>query len=146
MSRQYDGTTVAQLGGSASVAGFNGDDVALAGVVGGTATFSNKNVGTGKLVTVATGGLSLTGADAANYVLVSPSDLSADVTPATLTVTGLTANHRVYNLDYDSTTASYGRRATLSNGTLGGVIGNDQVAMAAPAPALPTRTSAPPRA
>ncbi|USX22443.1 YDG domain-containing protein [Oxalobacteraceae bacterium OTU3REALA1] len=129
VSRQYDGTTVAQLGGSASVAGFYGDDVALAGVVGGTATFSNKNVGTGKLVTVNAGGLSLTGADAANYVLVSPSDLSADITPATLTVAGLTANHRVYNLDYDSTTASYGRRATLSNGTLGGVIGNDQVAI-----------------
>jgi filamentous hemagglutinin family protein len=129
VSRQYDGTAVAQLGGSASVAGFNGDDVALAGVVSGTATFNNKNVGADKLVTVHTGGLSLTGADAANYVLVSPSDLRADITPATLTVSGFTANNRVYNLDYDSATASYGRRATLSNGVLGGVIGGDQVAI-----------------
>ncbi|MEV4781539.1 YDG domain-containing protein [Burkholderia sp. LMU1-1-1.1] len=129
LSRQYDGTVVAQLGGSASVAGINGDDVALAGVVSGTATFSNKNVGTDKLVTVHTGGLSLTGADAANYVLVSPSDLRADITPATLTASGFTANNRVYNLDYDSATASYGRRATLNGGVLGGVIGGDQVSI-----------------
>ncbi|USX28464.1 YDG domain-containing protein [Oxalobacteraceae bacterium OTU3CINTB1] len=129
VSRQYDGTSAALVVGIASVTGINGDDVALAGVAGGTATFNNKNVGTNKPVTVNTGGLSLTGADAANYLLVAPSDLSADITPATLTASGFTANSRVYNLDYDSATQSWGRRATLGNGVLGGVIGGDQVAI-----------------
>ncbi|HEX7983366.1 MAG TPA: YDG domain-containing protein, partial [Duganella sp.] len=128
-TRRYDGTTAAQLGGSASVGGVYGDNVALSGVVGGTATFNNKNVGANKLVTVALGGLGLTGADAGNYVLVSPSDLLGEITPATLTVAGLTANNRVYNLDYDSASATVGRRAALSGGALGGVIGADQVAI-----------------
>ena len=56
---------------------------------GATGTFANKNVGTGKTVTVS--GLSLDGPDAGNYVLTAPA-LMADITPATLTVTGLTAN------------------------------------------------------
>ena len=43
-----------------------GDTVSLAG---GTATFDNKNVGTGKTVTLT--GATLTGADAGNYTLTS---------------------------------------------------------------------------
>ena len=87
--------------------------------VSGTASgsFADKNVGTAKPVTVS--GLTLSGADAGNYVLLAPASLNADITPASLTVTGLTANNKVY----DATTA-----ATLSGAaTLGGVLAGDVV-------------------
>ena len=61
-----------------------------------SAQFANKNVGTGK--TVAVTGLALVGADAGNYVLASSSTTAtADVTPATLVVGGVTAADRGYN-------------------------------------------------
>src|SRR5207245_7515450 len=48
------------------------------------ATLSNKNVGTGKTVTVS--GLTISGADAGNYSLTQPTT-TADITKAALTVT-----------------------------------------------------------
>jgi hypothetical protein len=52
-----------------TLAGVTGsDDVSL---VGGTASFADKNVGAGKTVTAT--GLELSGADAANYQLASSS-------------------------------------------------------------------------
>ncbi len=70
-------------------------------VHGGSAGFADKNVGTGKAVTVT--GLTLGGADAGNYTLVSPTGLTANITPASLAVGGLSANHKVYDA---TTTAS----------------------------------------
>ncbi|WP_077033106.1 YDG domain-containing protein, partial [Pelomonas sp. KK5] len=102
VSRAYDGTTVATLGGSASIGGaISGDDVSLSG--GSTGAFADKNVGTGKTVTVS---YSLAGADAANYTAASAGAVTADITPKILTVGGVVANNKVY----DGTTA-----ATLSN-------------------------------
>ncbi len=60
-----------------------------------TGTFADKNVGTGKAVAV--GGLSLSGTDAGNYTLTQPGSLTADITPASLTVSGLVANNKVYD-------------------------------------------------
>ena len=82
-------------------------------------TFNNKNVGTGKAVTVS--GLSISGADAANYSLTQPT-LSADITAATLTITGVTASNKTYNR---STVA------TLNTGSaaLSGVYGGDTVTL-----------------
>src|SRR5262249_31408430 len=60
-----------------------GDNVSL--VTGGASgVFADKNVGTGKTVTVS--GLTLTGADAGNYVLLQPI-VTANLTKAHLTVT-----------------------------------------------------------
>ncbi|NYE58932.1 filamentous hemagglutinin family protein [Duganella sp. 1224] len=121
-SRTYDGTTVATLSGTPIISAFGSDVVTLGG--SGTASFSNKNVGEGKLVTLS--GFTLSGADAGNYVLPT---LSADITPAQLSITGLSAASRVYNLDYDAISGTYGRKATVTGGTLQGVIGNDQVSI-----------------
>jgi hypothetical protein len=61
----------------------------------GGATFSDKNVGNAKAIGVS--GISLTGADAGNYVLVSTSAVAyGDVTARTLTV-GATASNKVYD-------------------------------------------------
>ena len=103
----YDTTLAANLGGAASVSGFAGDTVSLSGTAAGA--FADKNVGTGKQVTVS--GLSLTGADAGNYQLVSPPNLAADITPLNLTVSGLTANGKVYDA---TTIATLGGTASVT--------------------------------
>ena len=59
-----------------------GDVVTLSG---GTATFADKNVGTGKTVTLT--GAVLGGADAGNYMLGSVDTTTADITAAPVTVT-----------------------------------------------------------
>jgi len=58
---------------------------------------------------VTVSGLTLGGAQAADYALTQPK-AAASITPAKLTVTGLTANNKVY----DATTA-----ATLNTGKRG---------------------------
>ena len=74
-NKVYDATTAAQLSGSAGVSAISGDVV----TVGGTAlgAFGDKNVGTGKSVTVT--GVTIGGTDAGNYNLVQQSGLSADI-------------------------------------------------------------------
>jgi hypothetical protein len=67
------------------------DEVSLTGVA--TGSFSDKDVDTGKTVTIT--GLSLTGADAGNYELATLTD-TADITPFTLTATA-TADDKVYD-------------------------------------------------
>ena len=59
--------------------------------VGGAAagTFSTKDVGTGKAVTVT--GNTLSGSEAGNYTATQQSGLTANITPKALSVTGLTA-------------------------------------------------------
>jgi len=115
VSRVYNGTTVATLTGTASLAGVvPGDVVNLSGTA--TGNFADKAVGTNKLVTVS--GLSLTGADAGNYTPNLPS-LSANITATTANVTGLTAVSKVY----DATTV-----ATLTGtASLTGVVPGDAV-------------------
>ena len=127
-TRSYNGQVDATLNGTPGVSAFGNDVVSISGT--GTATFDNKNVGSGKLVTVNTNGYTLSGADAGNYVLVAPSGLTGEITPAMLTINGMTANSRVYNVDYDAVSDSYGRKAAVTGGTLAGVFGNDQVSIA----------------
>jgi hypothetical protein len=116
-NKVYDATTAATLGGTATAAAFGSDVVG----VGGTpvATFSSKNVGTGKAVAVS--GYALTGADAANYSVAQPAGLTADVTPATLLISGVTAASKVYD----------GTAAATINGTPGvAALGSDVVIVA----------------
>ena len=69
---------------------------------------------------VTVSGLSLSGADAGNYVLSVPL-LGADITPAPLLVTGVTANGKIY----DATTA-----ITLSGSPGITPLGDDAVSLA----------------
>ncbi|QEL17930.1 YDG domain-containing protein [Limnoglobus roseus] len=115
----YDATTTASITtGGASLGGvFAGDMVTILSS-GAMGTFANKNVGTGVMVTVS--GLSLGGTNAGNYVLTQPTT-SANITPASLTVTGATASDKVY----DATTT-----ATINfSGTISGVLGSDNVSL-----------------
>jgi gliding motility-associated-like protein len=117
-NRVYNATAAAVLNttGSALSGVMTGDAVTLV-TSGASGTFANKNAGTGKTVTTA--GFSLTGSDALNYSLVQPS-LTANITPAGLTITGVVANNKVYN-GTTSTTING------SNASLQGIIGGDAV-------------------
>jgi hypothetical protein len=118
-NKEYDGTTAAtvltrSLNGVLSPGG-TPDAVSLSG---GTATFDNRNVANGKTVTLT--GASLTGNDSGNYSLTSVSTTTANITAKALTITGLTAENKVF----DNTT-----NATI-NGTpgLNGVVVINNVA------------------
>ena len=71
----------------------SGDAVTLnTGGAGGA--FDSKTAGTSKTVTVS--GLTISGADAANYTLAQPGT-SASITAKALTVSGTAANNKVYD-------------------------------------------------
>ena len=64
--------------------------------IGRTAVFSDKNVGTGKTVTVS--GAALSGTDSGNYSLSSTTgSTTADITQRTLTISGITGPSRAYD-------------------------------------------------
>jgi membrane-bound inhibitor of C-type lysozyme len=112
-NKAYDGTTAATLSGGSLQGVVSGDSVTL--VEAGQ--FSDKNVGTGKSVTAAN---TLSGSGAANYSITQPTGLSANITAKGLTVTGTLVANKVY----DGTTA-----ATLSGGSLQGVVSGDSVTL-----------------
>lgn len=113
-SRDYDATT-----------GVNISDCTLSGVIApddvtcsGSGSFDSSAVGTGKAVTVDT--LSLGGIDAANYTLdlPYPTGATADVTAIDLTVDAIDADSKNYDGNAD---------AVISDCTLNGVLGEDDV-------------------
>jgi hypothetical protein len=112
-SKVYDATTAALLSGTASLNGvISGETVTLAGT--GSATFADKNVGSGKAVTVT--GYTIGGTDSGNYSLAQPSGLTAAITPAPLTITAL-SNTKTYD----------GATKAAAIPTVSGLKGNDTV-------------------
>ncbi|MGP0066485.1 MAG: Ig-like domain repeat protein [Isosphaeraceae bacterium] len=132
-SKVYDSTTTATLDTSSAVLSgvLNGDTVSVS-PSGYTATYSSPDAGTGIPVTVT--GLSLTGADAGNYVLTQPTNLTGDITQAPLT---LTAN--------DQTIIETNPIPTLTF-SASGLQGNDTLAVLTSQPSLSTSatSSSPP--
>ena len=80
--------------------------------VTGTASFANKNVGTGKTVTASS--ISLSGTDAGNYTVNTSATDTADITTRTLTV-NLTGDNRVYDGTTDATISSTDDRVSGDN-------------------------------
>jgi hypothetical protein len=113
-NKVYDGNNTATITGATPMGVVNGDDISVTG--GGT--FSQIVPGTNIAVTA---NLSLTGANASSYNLTQPTGLQADITPKTLTITGITANNKTFDGNTD---------ASLS-GTpaLVGVIAGDDVTL-----------------
>ncbi len=117
----YDGGTLATLNtGSATFAGLIGGDTLT--VSSATGNFVDKNVGSGKQVNIT--GLTLGGADLANYNLVSAnSTTTASITKRPITgITGVTANGKVYDANPN---------ATLNTGgaVFGGLIAGDTLTL-----------------
>jgi hypothetical protein len=116
----YDSSTKAtlQTGNATLVGVFAGDTVTL-NAAGAAGIFAGKDVGNGITVTIS--GLALSGAQASNYTLTQPT-ATANITPATLTVTGVTANDKIY----DSTKTAILNTATAA---LAGVFAGDLVTL-----------------
>jgi len=116
----YDATTAAAINGTASLSGVMlGDSVSLSGTR--TARFADKHVGANKSVTIS--GYALSSADAGNYNIVDGKVLTASITPASITVSGITAADKVY----DATT---GATVNTGNAMLTGKFGSDVITLA----------------
>ena len=119
-SRVYNGTTLTTLNSSsATLVGILGGDMVTLVSSGAYGTFANKNIGSSKPVTIT--GYTLGGTDGGNYTLTQPSS-AANITPATLTVSGASANDKVYDGTL-LTTLNY------SSATLTGIYGLDNVTL-----------------
>ena len=96
-SKVYDATPTATLNpnGVALSGVYTGDSVLLS-TTGAVGTFASKDAGNS--LTVTTSGFTISGPSMANYILVQPTP-TANITPVTLTVTGITAtaNTKVYD-------------------------------------------------
>ncbi|MEN6413105.1 MAG: YDG domain-containing protein [Veillonellales bacterium] len=104
-NKVYDGTVGATVTyGDNRVAG----DVLF---IGGTGSFGDKNVGTGKTVTIS--GITISGDDSSNYTYNTTAPTTADITPRSLTITAA-ANTKTY----DGTTSAAATPAITSGGSL----------------------------
>ena len=123
LNKVYDTTTAAPLDVSvASLSGLIAGDTVTLSTSGAVGTFATRNVGNGIAVTVV--GMTLGGPDLANYQLFQPAGLTANITPAPLVVTNVTA----FDKTYDATTAA---TLDISAATLQGVLGSDSVTLGA---------------
>ena len=112
-NKTYDGNTTANVTGTATYSGLVNGESFSASMNLVTWAFPDKNVGTGKI-------LAQTGtyaAPSANYTMTQPS-LSADISAATLTVTGATVISKPYNGNTE---------AWITGAQLIGVISGDEV-------------------
>ncbi|MFO0069655.1 MAG: YDG domain-containing protein, partial [Alphaproteobacteria bacterium] len=118
-NKVYDALTSAALNfGGAAFSGLFGGDTVTFNSGAATGNFVDKNVGTGKAVTVA--GVTIGGADAGNYTFTQPTGVTANITPASMTVTGVTASNKIYDA---LTTATL----SFSSAMLSGILGSDSV-------------------
>src|SRR5258708_9625113 len=78
-----------------------------------TGTFADKNVGTGKVVPAS--GFGISGPQSSNYTVSQPAGLTANITTKPVTVTGITANNKVY----DGTSAA---TLNLGSASLAGIV------------------------
>jgi hypothetical protein len=104
-NKVYDGTTVATISSNnVTLLGLVAGDMVRLSTNGYVANFATPNVGTA--IPVAVSGLTLTGSNAAEYTLVQPTGLTANITPVTLTVSA-NNNSKIYGLQNPLLTASY---------------------------------------
>jgi hypothetical protein len=119
-NKAYDATTAAtmDLSGAVLTGVVGNDNVTLnAGTANGA--FANKNAGKNKSVNLS--GLTLTGANASQYVLVMP-EATADILPATLTVAAdnQTRAYGVANPTFTSTITGFVNGETLATSDVTG--------------------------
>ncbi len=103
-SKTYDGSTSASINSAgASLSGLIGGDTVT--VASSSGTFSDKNAGTAKAVTLTN---TFGGVDAGNYSISDQASTSANITPKVLTVSGLAAASRTYDGTTNATATQWG--------------------------------------
>ncbi|NBO05400.1 MAG: hypothetical protein EBV16_14675, partial [Betaproteobacteria bacterium] len=127
----YDGTTTASLSGGVLTGIVPGEDVQLS--ANPTAEFTTNTVGTNIPVTVKLdpgirtmstggGGVTLTGTNAGNYLVVQPTGLAGNIHPAPITVSNLAVVTREY-----AGSSVISAMLDTNNATLDGVVPGDVV-------------------
>ena len=95
--KEYDGTANATLNDATLVGVVEADANNVTVVTSGvSAAFNSKDAGTGKPIML-TGAYTLSGDAAKNYTVAQPTGLKANVTAATLTITGATVTAKTYD-------------------------------------------------
>ncbi len=89
----YDGNTSATVSSWGTLSGLIGSDTVTLDTASTSFTFADKNVGTGKIVSI--GSLALLGADAGNYVLNTVGS-TADITPRSITISPHHGQNKIY--------------------------------------------------
>ena len=89
-TKVYDGLTSVVVDSSGASGWLGGDDITISS----TGVFSDKNVGSGKTVTLTS---SASGADVGNYAFTHQTSTTADITAKPVTVSGITASNKVYD-------------------------------------------------
>ncbi|MEJ7137179.1 beta strand repeat-containing protein [Amphibiibacter pelophylacis] len=118
-SRIYDGNNAATVSTAAvDKAGMVAGDVVN---VAATGTFADKNVGANKVVTLAS---SYSGADKDNYVITDQTSTTANITPKTLNISGITAADKVYDGSRDA-------QVSLDGLQRAGLVAGDDLTVAA---------------
>ncbi|WP_321469546.1 YDG domain-containing protein [Halarcobacter sp.] len=112
--KTYDGTTLANVNGSLNDA-ISGDNISLIQ----SADFEDKNAGTNKKINITN--IALSGNDASNYTLTSPTTAT---TSANINKKGITAAYTADDKTYDGTTT-----AIVSGSLDGGIISGDSVSL-----------------
>ena len=121
ISKVYNRSATAGLNtGAALLQGVEGNDSVTLQTSNAVGLFNDFNVGTGK--SVSSSGFSISG-DVSNYTLIQPST-TANITAKELTVSGITANDRVYNATANATT-----QLVKTSAALVGVETNDSVTL-----------------
>ncbi|NDH86687.1 hypothetical protein EBY67_06510, partial [bacterium] len=115
VNREYDGTNTTAISGATLVGKIGSDDVTLGNKSSGI--FTQTVPGIGIAVTTS---MTLSGADALNYLLTQPAGLVADITAKSLTITGAVASAKIYDGS---------RSITVSGGSLAGVLAGETVTL-----------------
>ncbi|MGK5011526.1 YDG domain-containing protein [Janthinobacterium sp. MDB2-8] len=118
-TRAYDGTKAAALVGGSLTGLVTGETLVVSG---GSGVFGDKNAGNGKPVTVS--GVSLADGTglASNYTVSNPVNVTGSITQKVLTVTGALAADKTYD---------GAEGATITGGSLSGLVGSETVGLAA---------------
>ncbi|OCN04475.1 hypothetical protein A4S06_02340 [Erysipelotrichaceae bacterium MTC7] len=111
INRVYDGTEIVELRGGELEGVLAGETVSLQV---GRGTLDNANAGNAKAVTT---NMQLTGANAANYTIEQPSNLTVDIATKEVETKDVKAKSRAYNGS---------KQVTLTGGTLEGLLDVDQ--------------------
>ncbi|WP_454775913.1 YDG domain-containing protein [Janthinobacterium tructae] len=117
-TRAYDGTTAATLAGGSLSGLVTGETLVVSG---GTGVFGDKNAGNGKAVTVSGVGIADGSGLASNYSVTNPTNVTGSITQKVLTVTGALAADKTYD---------GAEGATITGGTLSGLVGSETVGLA----------------
>ncbi|OHV98798.1 hypothetical protein AKG95_06305, partial [Janthinobacterium lividum] len=130
-NKTYDGTKAAAITGGTLGGMIDSETVGLGTLSG---AFADQNAGTDKAVTVTGGALNdgSNGGLASNYTLGSVTGLAADITQKGLTVSGVTVASKAY----DGNT-----KATISGGTLNGLVSGETLSLSGQSGAFSDRNA-----